>query len=222
MATDQMDQGSDAAAAFAAAAGIDAGDVRDLRVIPGPPSGDIQSLLLARSSAEDGTTGALVLVRRCPGAGPGACPPEVLVIPDADALEPLAVLDLNVARQTLPLAEDASVAADLAVGAGAASPALLLRVRRDWGGGDWQHEAVLCSLDGPPRLLWRAPTHAEGAGGGFTTFGAELVRSAAVGGRPDIVLHQTTLPGPGEEPFMPGPPLTLRYVYDGEVYRQVE
>lgn len=222
-AKDRMDQGDDRTARFAAAVGIHASDVIDVQVIPGPPTGDIQSLQLGRWSGEGGSTGALVLVRRCPDSRHGGCPREVLVIPDADSLEPLAVVDLSVVGRPLPFGADTPTVADLAAGAGAASPALLLRVRRDWGDGDWQHEAVLCRLDSPPRVLWRAPTHSVRAdGGGFTTFEAELAPPARLGGRPDIVLHQTSLPGADEEPFIPGPPLTLRYAYDGEVYRQSE
>ena len=206
-----------ARAGLASALRLAPGALADVHAIPVPRGGPLRAIWLARHPSADPTdaspTATLALVPACDG-----CSPELLAVSNVDAVRPLAVVDLGGTGGTLPLAADADPEPAPRLRAELAHPALLLLARRDWGGGDWQDEAILCSLTLPPRLLWREPIREHRPdGGGFDTIAAELEPADA---RSTIVLHQTTLPGAGDQPFMPGPPLTLRYVYDGTVYRQ--
>jgi hypothetical protein len=202
---------------LAAALGLSPDALTDVYAVSVPSGGPLRAIWLARHPSTDPTdakpTATVALVPGCTG-----CPPELLAIRNVDALQLLAVVDLGGTGGALPLAKDAAAVSAPRLRAGLTHPAVLLLARRDWGGGDWQDEAILCGLIRPPRLLWREPIREHRPdGGGFETFAAEL---EPAGPWSTIVLHQTTLPGAGDQPFMPGPPLTLRYVYDGDVYRK--
>lgn len=80
---------------------------------------------------------------------------------------------------------------------------------------------VLVSLreDPPKKLLWLDLQRREADGGGLSTLGdgPRLVRTHA--DQPlTVQLEQTSLPGDGEAPYRPGPPIREEWRWNGERY----
>lgn len=97
--------------------------------------------------------------------------------------------------------------------------------------GPSQSELFLIALptDAHPkrvRIVWRHTlSYTNPKGGGFSTIDSvRFVRSddAAPDAPLAIELSSTSTPAPGDTPYMPGPPILERYVYDGQTYDRVE
>jgi len=137
---------------------------------------------------------------------------------------PIAVIDLQGQPLTLDLrALPASDATALRLKGTETQPALLLRAKHSLDSGEQRDTLIFCSLEEPPRIFWEEVTRAIRAdGGGFDSYTLDLVRPARGGKWLEIQLLQSTVPGAAETPYMPGPPLVLRYVFKGKRYQRVK
>jgi len=209
---------SDVKAGFARAVGVAPKAVRNLRVLELPPGGKLAACWLGIVEKKDGPEGALVPVGLCKS---GICPGKPLELPFASHLLDIAVIDLQkpfkIDLSKLPQSGSQVIRSSGQKG----HSALLVRTRYKFESEGERDNIVLCSLEEKPRLLWEEETRSVGAdGGGFESY--ELSFTPGSGGWPVISLLQTTVPGMGRQPFMPGPPLLLHYQYKGKSYRRVD
>ena len=100
-----------------------------------------------------------------------------------------------------------------------AVPALLLEVV--YRSMNTQHNLIMLTIEQFPRVVWRQVIHSFAANGaGYETVQMRLDEMA--GDTLGIALVQHALPGRDEDPYMPGPPLTLRFQMVGESYRRMD
>lgn len=100
-----------------------------------------------------------------------------------------------------------------------AVPALLLEVV--YRSVNTQHNLIMLTIEQFPRVVWRQVIHSVAANGaGYETVQMRLEEMA--GDTLGIALVQHALPGRDEDPYMPGPPLTLRFQMVGESYRRMD
>ncbi|EHR72603.1 hypothetical protein BurJ1DRAFT_3800 [Burkholderiales bacterium JOSHI_001] len=159
------------------------------------------------------------LVLRKPCKGKAACPAKTLRLPLGADVAALALLDRRGAPFTLNLLQPPADPAAAQWRASSARPALLLRVRQALPDGASRSTLVLAALDGAAPLgLWREVDTSNTRDGGYRSH--QLAFLADKGGWLALELGQTTLPAAGAQPQMPGPPLALRFVYDGQTYQR--
>ncbi len=152
---------------------------------------------------------------------PAKCPEWSLDLGPADAAGLIAVVDLfgEPTRVRYATADTASAAT---LPASAKLPAAFVRTNQtDAANTKWERWAIVSLEGGRAKLLWRgeiAMTSAKGAG--FSTpDGVELV--ATEPGKPlALVYAQTSIPGPGEKPRRPPPPVRRRFVVKDGMYQR--
>lgn len=152
----------------------------------------------------------------------GSAAPQALRLAAGQEVALLAWLDLKGAPAKLNLlAPPAQPEAAQAAPGAPAQPAALLRVRQQVPGGERRSTLLLVALGSAAATLWREVEATQAAdGGGYRSHQLALLRAAAAGPL-ELELGQTTVPGKGAQPQMPGPPLALRFGFDGQVYQRL-
>jgi hypothetical protein len=102
------------------------------------------------------------------------------------------------------------------------SPALVVRARHKLGSGELRDTLVLLSAARTPKILLQEPSSSTMPdGSGFQTLEVSFTKPAR-GSMLDIALLQHSLPARGQQPFSPGPPLTLHFTYRQGAYQRVK
>ena len=106
------------------------------------------------------------------------------------------------------------------VTAGALFPAVMLLIGSESGGVS-ETRLVIVSLRGdqPAQIFSDALSSHHPGGGGFSTINSIKLESTGPGPL-EINYSQTTVPGPSDKPFRPGPPLHRRFQFDGTRYQR--
>lgn len=138
-----------------------------------------------------------------------------------NAIRLVGVVDLKGPSRQIDLAERPCPGARSAIQVSQfAAPALLLEVV--YRSMNTQHNLIMLTIEQYPRVVWRQMIHSVAANGaGYETVQMRLDEMAG-GDTLGIALVQHALPGRDEEPYMPGPPLTLRFQLVGESYRRMD
>jgi hypothetical protein len=208
----------DAKADFAQALDVRTEAVRDFLLLDMPPGSALSVCWLGIVDAGEDSLATLVPVSNRDGR---QCPGQPLRLTMATEFISVSVIDLH-ERTTMDLSQIPEKQPRVLQQCGRQSrPALLVRSRLQMDTSAKREHMVLCSLWDKPQLLLQEETSSLlPTGGGFESY--ELSLTPNDDGWPLISILQTTVPHSGEEPFMPGPPLLMRYRYDGEMYQRVD
>jgi hypothetical protein len=195
-------EGKEATPAFAAALAVPVDKVEAVRKVEIAKE---TALLVGLFTDQGGKRAAVVAARNC-GAG-RFCAGSALKLDDADAIEPLAVVDLAAPPKMIDTKKPA-----LSPARAQRSPAVLLRRRTTSSGPDGKYEAeflVVAAIERAPVLLGQEQiTNRAPSGEGYETLQIQFEKKA--GAKPDLVLLQHTLPRKDAPEQLPGPPLTIR------------
>jgi len=154
------------------------------------------------------------------GARP--CPGKPLSLPSASELAVAALVDLQGAPFKLDLRQipkDPARAQPLPQKP--RSPALLVRARHKLDSGELRDTLVLISTAKSPKILLQEPSSSTMPdGGGFQSLELGFAKPAR-GAMLELALLQHSLPARGQQPFSPGPPLTLQFTHRQGAYQRV-
>ena len=209
---------SDAKSAFAKAVGATPQAISAFLVVPLPSGGGpADALWVGTSSTDDRMrTWAVAGCKGSPCAGKPAS------MPTASSLALAALVDLQGAAFKLDLKQlpkDPAGAQPLPKQPGKAGALVLARHKLD--SGELRETLVLLSASDKVEVLWReTASSTPPSGGGFQSLELGFVKAAA-GPWLDLRLLQHTVPGKGQQPHAPGPPLTLEFAYRQGAYHRV-
>lgn len=153
---------------------------------------------------------------------PHDCLGELLRVVRAEHLQPWQIIDLKAAPDKINLTRpstDFTSNAPIDI-ASYRNPALLLRMSEHTKDGKTTETYSLVALTIPPRDLWQAVTRSASATrGGHETLEMRFEKGSR--DNLDITLLQHALPRPDQKSVMPGPPLTLKFVWNGQRYEHL-
>lgn len=153
---------------------------------------------------------------------PQGAPAKALRLPAGRELSLLAWLDLQGAPAVLNLLQPPADPTTVQAAAAATpnQPAVLLRVQNLLDSGERRSTLMLVALGLSPAALWREVEASTPPSGHAYRSHQLALKPAAGGTHLALELGQTSLPGSGAQPQMPGPPLALRFNFDGKLYQR--
>ncbi len=198
---------------LAQAAGARAGDLSNFTTRGWPEAG----VAVAWAVATDGGEVQPWLL-----AQPVAAPARAVRLAAGREVSLLAWLDLQGAPTVIDLLRPPANPESVQPAAAGAPlrPAALLRIRHKLDSGERRTTLMLVALGAAPAAVWREVEASQQSGGGGYRSHQLALKPAVSGAALMLELNQTTLPGAGAQPQMPGPPLTLRFSFDGTTYQR--
>lgn len=209
----------DAFAIFARGLQIDRKYVVQAQRVEFTNAAGMTSLVLGIQQEGDRSSVALVPVMQC---GNADCLGKALRLTSGQSAHVLDVVDIAGLAQTIDLAQPRPLQTGRngpAVKHGHRWPALLVK-SSDTSTGAVREMLSLIALRATPKLLWQTTIRSTSAeSDNYETVEVRLVKGS--GEFLDLALLQQALPKKGEEPFMPGPPLTLVFRMRAGTYARV-
>lgn len=202
---------------LATALGIDLNHVRTVCQIALNGASDLQAVVLGTYSVSGNERAVAVPVYPVDTA---AKTRVALDLMPGQSVEFLGAFDLSRAPTAISLeARACASGGEVVEMKGLKQAALLVKVRNQ--SLSTQDSLILLTVERSPRLIWAQTIRSIAANGaGYETVGMRL--EAGRTNTLDLVLIQHELPARNESPYMPGPPLALRFQLINGVYKRGE
>ncbi len=215
-ASNKIEAPKDPGQAFALAFNVDPANVKEVSQIPLGDDSTVSLILLGiYKDAETYQAGLITIYTEQDKNYIG----ETIRLIPGDSIRFVDILDLKGVPKTIHLQRKMPAGNfDQKTIAGLKSPALLLNVTKE--STPKMDTLFLTTIKRSPSILWQETVSSiYKEGGGYETIKMQLERGE--GEYLAIRLIQTTRPHKGEKPYMPGPPLTRKFIIKDGTYQRI-